>query len=710
MRVGRRSSELWRSLLGAVLIAAAFSALRFAGCTVLDAADDRALDLRFLRRGSEAAASEVVIVAVDDRSIERVGRWPWARDVQAKLIDGIAAGRPAVIGLDIVHSEASWRSDPLPDDDDDADFAAALRRAGNVVLGYFVDFSQSVGQPAAGDVATYDIVRSAAGVPPSAVPHAARAVVNLAEIRAAGREQAYFNVLPDAGDGSVRRLPMVMRLGERHVLPLPLAMVRAGTGATAAVSYEAWGVDEVRFGDVSVPVSEDGQMLLNYRGPGRTFEHVSAADLLSAEVDAVIFRNRFVIVGVSAIGVGDLRVTPFDGVFPGVEVQATALDNLLRADFVQRPKWLVLVEIATMIAGALLLAAALQMTGGWWGAIVATALIGAYLVVSQWSFERLGIALGVVHPLLAFATVYAASNIGSYLREERERRKVRHALELYLSPSMAELLSRHPERLELGGEKRWMTVLFSDIRGFTSLSEGADAQELVELLNAYLGEMTDAVFASEGMLDKYVGDAVMAVWGAPLEQADHAERSVSCAVDMLRRLVAVNQQWTARGWPPLRIGIGINSGEMVFGNMGSARHLSLTVIGDDVNTAARFEGLTKEYGVEIIVGRETWQKLGDEMATRELDFVRVKGKDRPLPIYEVSTAAPGEVGEAFAEFASGLAAYRARRWRAAAASFARVLELRPGDGAARLFVERCKEMGENDPGPEWDGVATMTSK
>ena len=743
--VTRTRSGLMRLVLIALFLASAFSALRFTGCAVLDQAENRALDLRFRWRGEVLAGEDVVIVAVDDRSIEEIGRWPWPRAVQAKLIDRIAEGGPAVIGLDIVHSEASGgltdsqlRSitkglsergrqnvlHALVNNRDDALFAESLKKAGNVVLGYFVDFSNTVGAIDPGEVATYAAVRLAkdvrAGALPGGVRHAERAVVNIPEIRSAAREQAYFNIVPDADDGGVRRMPMVIEVGGQMALPLPVAMYeeyvlarkRSGASVASSVSIEPFGVREARVGDLPIPLSEDGQMLLNYRGRGRTFLHHSAAAVLSGQVRSDVFQDRLVIVGISAVAVGDLRVTPFDGVFPGVEVLATALDNMLRKDFVRCPQWLVVVEIATMLLAAIGLAALLYFAPGWVGGFGAAIMTVAYLGVTQYLFERRGLVLAMVHPLLTMVSVYAVGNIESYLREERERRKLRHALELYLSPSMAALLSQHPERLRLGGEKRHMTVLFSDIRGFTNLSEGTEPEQLVEFLNAYLGEMTDAVFATEGMLDKYVGDAVMAVWGAPLEQPDHARRAVGCARDMLARLERLNREWQSRGWPELRIGIGINSGDMVFGNMGSAQHLSLTVIGDEVNTASRFEGLTKEYGVDIIVGKATVAALGgwsEEPATRELDLVRVKGKEEPLPIFEVAARCE-DASRSFDAFEAGLAAYRLRQWAAARHRFREAVERNTGDSAAALFLERCERMESEDPGPLWDGVTTMTSK
>jgi adenylate cyclase len=652
----------WGPLRSALVISGFFAALRFSGCPFIDLVDARAVDYRFLQRGSREGTKEVVIVAIDDRSIDEVGRWPWPRSVQAKLLDAITAGAPSVVGFDILQGEATapldrdtvlghlGELDPaqrslidrvldfntLADDS----FAAALQRSGKAVLGYYVDFHNRPKGRQRLDVERYSLVRQSGGGDAGGVPVARRAVVNLPKFRAAALSEGYFNVLPDRADGVLRRVPLVLRLGDDQAMPLSLSLARVHVGSPPAmISYAPFGVEEVRLGDISIPTAEDGQLMLNYRGAGGMFEHLSAAALLAGEIDPRVLEGRVVLVGVTATGVEDVRVTPFDGVFPGVEVHATAVDNILRGDFVWQPKWLVVSEMLFIVAGGLLLGLAVGYFRGWYGVLIAGVLLFAYLAGSQWAFVSRGYVFSVLYPMLAFGAVFGAVNIQNYITEERERRRTRHMLELYLSPQMAEFVSERPENLHLGGDRRPMTVLFSDIRGFTQISEGMSPEQLVECLNAYLGEMTDAVFATWGMLDKYVGDAVMAVWGAPLPRDDHEIQAVRTALDMMERLRRFNETAPSRGWPPLEIGIGINTGEMVFGNMGSANHMSLTVMGDEVNLASRLEGLTSLYGAGIIVSEATLagaRGRGDgELPARELDLVRVKGKERPVRIFEI---------------------------------------------------------------------------
>ena len=573
-----------------------------------------------------------------------------------------------------------------------------------------MDFENRVGRAEDLAVDTYSVVRQSGEGEVKFIPEADRAVTNLSLLREVAFGESYFNVLPDPADGVLRRLPLVIRIGSQHAVPLALTLSRVHMGdVPARISYAPFGVEEVRIGNRVIPTDEDGQLLLNYRGRGRTFEHLAAVDLMRGVIDPTVLRGRVVLVGVTATGVQDVRVTPLDGVFPGVEVHATAIDNILRGDFVRQPKWLVLGEMAFILAGGLFLGAALGAFRGWIGAASAAALTFVYLAGSQWAFEGGGYVFSILYPMTSFAAVFGVVNIQNYLSEERERRRTRRMLELYLSPSMAEFVSERPERLLLGGDKRPMTVLFSDIRGFTEISEGMSPETLVECLNAYLGEMTDAVFANSGMLDKYVGDAVMAVWGAPLPRDDHEGLAVNAALEMVTRLRSFNETAADHGWPVLEIGIGINSGEMVFGNMGSEHHMSLTVMGDEVNLASRLEGLTSMYGAQIIISDATLSGVGSGVFAREIDLVRVKGKERAVRIFEVYD--PDEVSSGYLDaYAAGLSAYKDRDWQRARVGFQYALKEREGDLASQIFLVRCDEFEVSDPGPDWDGVADIRTK
>jgi adenylate cyclase len=721
----------------AVLLGTLLAVIRFVGVPALELLDVRAVDLRLLARGVEAASPEVVVVAVDNRSIAEVGRWPWPRSVLAELLGKIDAAGPAVIGFDIVQSEATAVPDLSPlagrvdaralaevtraletGNPEDAALAAAVAKSGRVVLGYFFDFSSGAeaGAPSV-PLTSYGAVQSTAREPGSGgealIPHAEAVVGNLPAIASAARASGYFNTLPDGGDGYFRRVPMVVRRGDRMAMPLSLSMLAlARPDRPLRLRVAPFGVEELRFGATSIPVAEDGQMLLNFRGPGRTFRHVPAGDLLAGRVDASDLHGRIVLVGVTATAVADVRATPFDGVYPGVEIHATAIDNILREDFLRHPRWTVLVEIAAILASVLVLGAALGRARGVVAALLAVLLVATYLVLSQWLFLARGIPLGIVYPLVAIAIVYMTISVHHFVAVERERRRTREAFSRYLNPELARLVSENPEMLQLGGARACLTVLFSDIRGFTSMSEGLEPETLVDILNVYLGEMTGVIFRHDGTLDKYIGDAIMAVWGAPVHCEDHAARACAAALDMGARLREKHDEWAANGWPRIEAGIGLHTGDMVAGNMGSADHLSYTVIGDNVNLGSRLEGLTKNYGVSLLVSDATRDAAGPGFLSRELDLVAVKGKALPVRVYELLGRADeaGRWGALIAGFESALATFRERRWAEAEAAFAALLERFPGDGPSKLYVKRCRAFAAEPPPADRVGVTVMETK
>jgi adenylate cyclase len=715
----------------AFAIGMVLSVARFQGCLYLHLTDVRAMDYRLLQRGIVDPGPEAMVVAVDDASIEEIGRWPWPRAIVGKLVAGILAGEPAVLGFDIVFSEPTkfeereglsarpsgvdaqvWATVQRTLARQDELLAEALGSSGRVVLGYFYEFKGD--ETPATNVTTYNLVRGALNENTSnRVPRGVRAKQNLPEFFKEAFGQGYFDVLPDAGDGSIRRVPLVIRSGDDMAMPLSLSMLKAANpNWTFSIRFADFGVESVQVGKIVVPVAEDGQMLINYRGPGRTFRHISAKDVLSGKVRSDTFRDKMIVLGVTATAVQDIRVTPFDAVFPGVEIHANVIDNILRGDFISQPRFLVLGDVFAIMTLALAVGIAMLYFRGVWAAVATVFILASYMVGTQWLFVSRGLPLTLIYALLAISLTYVSVAVQHYLTEEREKKKVRKVLELYLSPSMAEFVSRHPDQLKLGGEKRELTVFFSDIRGFTTISEGLQPEELVELLNVYLGSMTDIIFQHEGMLDKYIGDAVMAVWGAPLPQPDHALHACQATLEMVSRLRELNESWKPRGWPLMEIGIGLNSGPMVFGNMGSEQHLSLTVMGDNVNLGSRLEGLNKMYGTTVLASESTVDAVGDAVVTRELDLVRVKGKLLPVRIYEVlGLSSEREKSTALIERSErGLAAYRERRWEEAHGIFTAIAAEYHGDGPSKLYMLRCEQMMKTPPGPDWDGVTIMETK
>ena len=465
--------------------------------------------------------------------------------------------------------------------------------------------------------------------------------------------------------------------------------------------------------DVPLDAWARGRMLVNHLGPRSDFPQVSAADVLDGHVDPAKLAGHLAVVGVTALGTYDQRVTPFDSFLPGVFVQASIMDDLLTGRLLSRPAYMVPVEIGILLLLGLAVGLGLpRLRGGLGIAVFLGGGMVVYAAVDQLLFSRWGVDLFLVTPLFTFVLLGLSVAVFQWAVVDREKREVRRAFQHYLAPSVLESVLKDPKKLSLDPSKTEVTVLFSDIRGFTTISEGLPAEELAKVLNAYLTPMTHEVFRHGGTLDKYMGDAIMAFWGDPIPRPDHALEACRTALAMFDALDGLNRTFEGRGWPRVEIGVGINTSTVSAGNFGSDVLFDYTVMGDGVNLASRLEGINKTYGTRIVLSEFTLARVRDQAVVRELDAVRVKGKHEPVRIYELLGL--GHVGPDVAallvDFAAALADYRARRWDAAAEGFQRCLARRPGDGPAALYVERCATMKADPPGPGWDGVFTLTTK
>jgi adenylate cyclase len=444
-------------------------------------------------------------------------------------------------------------------------------------------------------------------------------------------------------------------------------------------------------------------------------------DVISGTTPPDAFRDKIVLVGATALAIGDIRNTPFpgeDAIYMGVEVHANIIDNLLHSEepgrgFLKRGPNEMMVDMGFILLFGLVFGFLFSRVTPLYSTITVLVTLTAYGWFVYFSFVHKGQWLSFVIPASTLAANYAAITSLRMIREERAKRNIRKSFSQYLSPGVIELIEKDPEKyIRPGGEEKELSVLFSDIRGFTTISEGLTPDQLVQLLNEYFGQMTEIVFATDGTLDKYIGDAIMAFWGSPYPQEDHASRSCACALRMSRGLATLNAKWQAAGRPPISIGIGLNTGLVNVGNMGSARRLSWTVMGDNVNLASRLEGITKQYHVQIVISEATYRQVSSQFVCRELDKIRVKGKTLPVNIYELLDVAAekSKYEKLLEQFDAAMAAYRSQNWREAAAQFTEVLLKFPDDGPSQVFLERAMEFSESAPEGEWDGVYVMKTK
>jgi len=709
----------------------------------------KALDLRILSRGALPSGGETVIATIDEKSLTELGRWPWPRTTIARLVETLKKNGAKAVGFDVVFSEPDENSGlktineltqearqiGLADNrllammgkkkesaDTDAALAKAIEKAKNITLGYFFHTSaKEVGHLTAKNIeaaeedignSKFAMIKAAKNVNESAIIHAYAAVPNLKQLSAVAENSGYFNAFPDS-DGAIRWSPLVIKFRDSYYSSLALSLLTQYLDWPMVVLHLGeFGVEGITIDKVEIPTDDTGRFLVNYLGPVRTFPHFSISDILNGRIPPEKIRGKMVMVGATATGIYDLRVTPFSTVYPGVEIHATVIDNILHNNFLKQSWWIKFLDIVSIILFGLIMGMIIPKLKAIQGLLIAFPFTGAYFVVNVFLFSHYNMWLNLVYPVLTMLAVYLGITVYRYMTEEREKKKVRNAFQFYLTASVITEMLKDPTKLKLGGDKKQLTAMFSDIRGFTTISEQLSPEELVHLLNEYLTAMTDIVFKYDGLLDKYMGDAIMAVFGAPLDQPDHALRSCRTALEMLHTLKQLQIKWSAEGKPFMNMGVGINTGDMVVGNMGSQMRFDYTVMGDSVNLASRLEGINKEYGTNIVISEFTYAIVKDDLYCRELDAVRVKGKKLPVTIYELlCEKRDAEPIRDFVElFEAGITLYKQALWDDASATFQKVLAIRPDDPPSKLYLARCQELKEDPPPQPWDGVFTMTRK
>ena len=685
----------------------------------------------------------VRIVDIDDETLARLGQWPWPRLETARLTRLLADSGAAAIAFDIVFAEADRTSPARIAEilaanpaarggfgevralaDHDAVFARALAEA-PAVLGFFL--ARGAGPPPARSAGF-----AVAGSEPATIPAFPGAISPLPGLAASASGAGFLTMTGDR-DGIVRRAPLVARAGEVIVPSLALEALRVaqGAGAVTIRASDASGeigqrgeaaVVALKVGDFEVPTDPGGELWMHYTEPvpGRSVPawKLMQGVLTKAERKA-LFEGHIVFVGTGAQGLRDLVSTPVRAREPGVMIHAQAVEQMILGRFLIRPDWAPGAERALLLLFGLGLAGLLPRVGalpsGLFGALATAAVLG----LSWLLFRRFGLLLDPVGPVLAAAGSYVAVTAASFWREEQQRAYIRQAFDRYLSPELVARIAADPGRLELGGEDRDMTVMFLDIRGFSRLSEKMGPRDVIAFLVEFLTPMTDILLAHRATIDKYIGDAILAFWNAPLDDPDHAVHAARAALAMARRLVELNAEkaGTPGPWPgEVQIGIGLNTGLCCVGNIGSARRLNYSLIGDTVNLASRIEGQTKQYGVTIAIGEETARRLPG-FALLELDRLRVVGRDRPETLHALlgppELAARAEFQALRQAHAAMLEAYRAQDWDGAARLLEREAPLAAAfslDRLVALYRARIARFSERPPGPGWDGVAEAEAK
>jgi adenylate cyclase len=717
---------------------------------VLERLDNIIYDTRLRATMPGTLDDRIVIVDIDEKSLAEVGRWPWGRNRLAELTDELFdRQKVAILGFDVVFAEADESSglkrlselaqkelrdqpgfvDKLrqmqPSLDYDAMFARALEKR-PVVLGYYL---------------TSDRDGRTSGVLPAPVMGKealqGRPITftawngfgsNIARLASAAPVAGHFNPIAES-DGVVRSLPLIAEYKGQYYESLSLAMFRMLAGSPTVSpgfprdrflsrTYQGLESIQLKLGSktLAIPVDERVAALVPFRGfggpKGGSFRYVSAADLLSKAIPAETLKDKIILVGTTAPGLQDLRVTPVSEIYPGVEAHANVISGLLDGKVLVKPDYAIGYDVVVLALAGLLLAFALPLVTATRAVILSVVVIAAVAALNLWLYLGFGLVLPLAGALTMCMTAFALNMSYGYFVESRSKRELAHLFGTYVPPELVDEMVKDPDSYSMQATNREMTVMFCDMRGFTKLSEQMEPIQLQALLNEVFTRLTSLIRANRGTIDKYMGDCVMAFWGAPVETPDHAHLAVKSALEMANAIRALNEEHRAKGMPEIGIGIGCNTGNMCVGDMGSNIRRSYTVIGDAVNLGSRLEGLSKVYGVDIVVSEST-RKLAPEFGWQELDRVRVKGKDQAVSIFWPVAPANRIGADTESElkaWASFLKAYRAQDWDQCDVLMLNLLRMNAKKFLYHLYSDRVASMRLLPFDLEWDGATNFETK
>ena len=722
-----------------ILLLFALVPLRIADPLPIEELRLRTFDLFQVLRPREQKVRPVVIVDIDEASLREIGQWPWPRTVIADLITRLRAAGAVAVGFDVIFAEpdrmspavaagsfrgldAETREKLAALPSNDAVLAEAIKRVGGIIVG---ETGAAQAAPRAeGENAPQTGFAIVGPNPRPFLVTFPGLLRNIPPIEQAAAGRGMFSIDPEP-DGIVRRVPVVMEAQGQLAPALTMEMLRVVSRAGAIlIRADQAGVKTVAVPGLEVPTDGRGQfwVYFNKRDPARS---VSATDVLNGRVAPDRLRGRLVLIGTSATGLLDIKTTPVQPDMPGVEVHAQILENILTKSLLASPGYAIGAEIIAAVVFGLAIIVAAPMLPAAIVVALGAALIAGLIGISWYFFVEHHLLIDFTYPLISCWLIYLVLTFVNYFREQQQRQQIRSAFGFYLSPPLVEQLARSPEKLVLGGEERRMTILFSDVRGFTTISEHYkdDPQGLTQLMNQFLTPLTNAIIERKGTIDKYIGDAIMAFWNAPVDDDEHEANACDAALEMLARAEVLNgelkREAEASGgvYMPLRIGIGLNSGPCVVGNMGSDFRFNYSVLGDTVNLASRLESRTKDYRLSLVIGSRTAERAKEKFATMEIDLIQVKGKKQPELVFTVLGRAEVSEDPRCNELrdlnTQMLAAYRKQQWDEAERLIDRCRKLAGGfgvDGLYEMYKERIAVYRAEPPPADWTGVYEAESK
>jgi adenylate cyclase len=711
----------------------------------------KTLDLRFRSSQETIPSKDIVIVTIDNKSEDKIGQFPWPRDTYAKVIDNLNKWGAKVIGIDVIFSKEEYNplSQVLAETDlktrvsedfinkyqekfdNDRILADSIKKAGNVVSGYYflTEGEKQVLHLTEEEKQKVEKLLSKATIPlvsskvkdekGLSVRRGYGAEVSIEQIARSCKNLGFLNVFPDT-DGIVRKatLPMRYKYEKDWYSSFPLQILQNYLDEYIQLGVSDKGITVLTVGEKVIPVDASGALLIDYSVDFDSFPMYPFVDVMNGDVpDPRKFKDKIVLIGITDPGlVRDTWPTPIETVVPGIKIHAQIIDailnnrfiyfartfmkdvypdnKILKDDFIYYSDKINLANLlAIILLGGLLAIAIPKFQHASYGAYVALLLLVGYSLAGLLLFKYIKVRLNMIYPVSSIVLVYTTETLYRALTTEKSAREIRGAFQTYVPPQVVDELIKNPHKLQLGGERKEVSILYSDVKGFTTISEKLSPEELVEFMNSYLTPMSEVVFKYEGTLDKYIGDAVVAFYGAPLPQEDHPLRVTLSALDMIKILRKLRKKWQEENKPLIDIGIGINTGEVSVGNMGSNTRFDYTVMGDNVNLAERIEELTRIYKNNILISEFTYENIKEDIVCREIDEVIVRGRSKALKIYE-PIGKKGEITSEeerlIMEFKSGIKLYREKKFKEAEEEFQKVLKIAPHDGPSQYFIEKCK--------------------
>lgn len=687
---------------------------------LLDSFDNRVRDSYFLYRGEIPTSQTTVIVDIDEKAISSFGQWPWSRNILSRIVQNLTEANVTIIGMDIVFAEED-RTSPINIakrlkinqklENYDLDYANTIANS-PVILGYSFDLSNEKIDYSKAPSIPAIFIEKGKQEHTDYILKASAATLNLPIIQDSAYSSGFFNVVPDAS-GVIRSVPLLISYDDVLYPSLSLEIVRALTDTKKVfVNYDDSGVSNIVLDDIVIPTDRFGRLFVNYRGDGKTFKYFSAKDIYDNNFNKEEIEGKIALLGTSAIGLFDLRSTPFESVFPGVEIHANLIDNILTQDFIQKASYLDGVNIIIIIGMSFLSVMLITFMPFYLKPFAFLVLISSYIVISYNTLFEDGIVLNIIFPLTTIFLASISALLFDYFYNIKNEQAIKQKFASKVSKSVMDDILNHIDD-KFSVKNKEVTIFFSDIRGFTQISEQLEAKDLIKFLNRYMEPMSKIIIDFQGTIDKFIGDAIMAYWNAPIDVENHADKALKASLEQLNYLESLNNEFQKDNLPKIDIGIGLNSGDVIVGEMGSSIRSDYTVIGDTINLGSRVESLCKYYGSKLNITNFTKDKLKDEYTFRFLDYVRVKGKHEPVEIWQVlAKGLPNaKIKEELELHHKAVKLYKEKNFSEALELF-KVLDSQDSKlnkNIYKIYIERCEKFIKTPP-KDFDGVYEHKNK